>query len=698
MKNQWNEADTASLDPIDVLIYQARLIGSEPSLVLWGGGNSSLKVQEADFDGRPARVLRVKGSGSDMKSMKRADFPGVRLDDLLPLFERSDMSDKEMVAYTSHTMLQPDAPRPSIETLLHAFIPQAAVLHTHADAILMLTNTPSREVTVRACYGDDVIVIPYRRPGFALSKEVGAAVRANPGARGLVLLNHGLVTWGDDARTAYDRHVELVTRAEEFVGSKSKARGATAAQRGASSAAQRGASSAARSGRAATAAPVLRGLLSAGKRVILRFDDSDDVMAFLDRPDARALSQVGAATPDHMLNTKRAALWLDVPATDDPAALRAAIAPQLDAYQRQSAQHRAAHFDPAVLTREEAAMVSDFPRVILAPGIGMWTAGKDARATLVTAEIYHHTMAVMSAAASSQGGYASLGDRDAFDAEYWPLELYKLTLAPPEKSLSRRVALITGAANGIGRAIASHLAAAGAHVLVTDVDGNGARQVASEICSAQGIGRAVALSVDVTKEADVQCAFEHACLAYGGVDIVISNAGIARVSGLADLSLEDWNASLAVNATGHFLVSRAALRSMRAQGLGGSIVFNATKNVPAPGKDFGAYSAAKAAEAQLCRIVAIEGGGDGIRANMVNPDAIFESNLWSPAIRQARADAQGIDVSTIEDHYAQRNLLKARVTASDVAEAVLWLASDLSAKTTGAMIPVDGGLREAFPR
>ncbi len=689
MRNRW-QADFIAQDAVEALIYQARCVGEEPALVLWGGGNNSMKTIEVDFDGSMVQAMRIKGSGGNMLAMQRRDYPAVRLAPLLALFEREAMSDEEMVRYVRHTLLDPDAPRPSIETLLHAFIPAPAVLHTHADAILMLTNTRGREATVRACFGDDVLIVPYLRPGFQLSKLVGAAVRANPNARGLVLMNHGLVTWGETPKEAYDRHIALVTEAEAFVAQRVFPAAAPAVP---TSDVER------RRALAVRIAPILRGLLSRERRVVLRFDDSDDVMTFMMRPDAPQLLQAGAATPDHMLHTKRAALWAPLPLQEplDDATIREHLRAHLEAYEAACKRRFAQHYDPSLLSAEAAAQVSDLPRVIFVPGVGMWTAGRDMRAATVAADIAHHTLAIMQAA-QALGGYVSLNDAEAFHAEYWPLELYKLTLAPPERELARRVALVTGAGHGIGKAIALRLAAEGAHVVVTDIDEAAARAVAEQIVQQHGLGRALALHLDVTDEASVNAAFDRAVLTYGGVDIVISNAGIARAAAIVDLSLEDWQRSLAVNATGHFLVSRAALRLMQRQGIGGSLVFNATKNVTAPGKEFGAYSAAKAAEAQLCRIVAIEGGEHGIRANMVNPDAVFSTQLWSPELRRQRAQAQGIPENQIEEYYAKRNLLRARVTAEDVAEAVFWLASDRSAKTTGAMIPVDGGVREAFPR
>jgi NAD(P)-dependent dehydrogenase (short-subunit alcohol dehydrogenase family) len=328
----------------------------------------------------------------------------------------------------------------------------------------------------------------------------------------------------------------------------------------------------------------------------------------------------------------------------------------------------------------------------------MLAAWKDAKHTRIVADIYRHTIHVMRDA-QGIGAYRSLGIEDAFDIEYWPMELYKLTLAPPEKELARRVALVTGAAHGIGRAVARLFAAEGCHVSVTDVDGERAVAVAREICDRQGTDRAIGLRLDVAEEASVEAAFRETVVAYGGVDVVVSNAGMAHSAPVDRMDLKDWQRSLDVNATGHFLVARAALRILKDQGIGGGLVFIASKNVLAPGKDFGAYSAAKAAETQLARVLAIEAGEHNIRVNIVNPDAVFQdSRLWSDEVREDRARAHGVAVDQLEDFYRKRNLLKVRVLAEDVAQAALWLASDRSAKTTGCILPVDGGVREAFPR
>src|SRR5437762_4815544 len=419
----------------------------------------------------------------------------------------------------------------------------------------------------------------------------------------------------------------------------------------------------------------LRGVLCRDRKVILEFDDSPEVLQFLARDDAERITQIGPATPDHLLYTKRFPLFLDSDSVDD-------YVPRYKANYE--------HFRP------EFPMLDPSPRVILKRGVGMWTAGKDARAARIVRDIYRHTLRII-AGAESLGGYETLSDDDAFHAEYWPLELYKLTLLPKEKELAGHVALVTGAASGIGRAIALRFAEEGAHVVVTDIADPSA--VVQQIVDKHGLRRAVGVKLDVSDEGDVDRAFETCVREYGGVDVIVSNAGVSSFGTLDVLALADWEKAFAVNTRGHFLIARAAIRIMKEQGRGGSIVFNASKNVTAPGKEFGAYSVSKAAEAQLCRVVALEGGEYGIRANMLNPDAVFGgSRFWSDEMRAMRAGAYGIDAEKLPDYYRNRTLLKTCVTAEDVAEAALFLAGPRSAKTTGAMLPVDGGVKEAFPR
>ena len=684
MENLWKDSLAEPSAPIDQLVLMSRHIGADTNLVVWGGGNTSLKVWEKDFRGRDTYVLRVKGSGSDLKTIERKHFTGIRMDDALAVEAREDMTDEEMVAYLALCQTSPTDPRGSIETLLHAFLPAPAVAHSHADAIVALCNNTRGSEATREVLGSNVIQIPYRRPGFLLSKEVGIAARAMPDAIGLVLMNHGLITWGETCKEAYDSHIDLVHQAEAYLEDKRRGRSLFGGIKIAPL------STEARRTMASTVAPVLRGAISAPKRMLLRFEDSEEVLRFVGSEAAGRVSQIGAATPDHILSTKVLPLFVPVNDPNDPNHIEESIRTAAQEWREQYT----AYFER---NRTDQPMLDPTPRVILIPGLGMWTTGKDLKVAQIPADIYRHTMQIIENA-EGVSGYKTLDEPEAFSAEYWGLELYKLTLAPPEKELARRVALITGSASGIGRAIAERFADEGAHVTICDLKEAECQSVADAINSKHGAGRAIAVAMDVTQEEAVQQGFAKTSLAFGGIDIVVSNAGTAPTGRIEALSLETWEKSLAVNTTGHFLVAREAIKILRSQGLGGNIVFNVTKNVFAPGADFGAYSCAKAAEAQLARILAIENGAFGIRVNMLNPDAIFEAGLWTPELKAERAKAKGIPLEKFEESIQQSNLLKVKVTANDVAEAALFFASERSAKTTGAVLPIDGGLREAFPR
>ena len=705
MESRYQDDAVRGLDPVDQLVQVSRWVGAETSLAVWGGGNTSVKLEEPDLLGRPVRVLRVKGSGSDLKSVTRRDFPGVRLLEVHALLERADMGDQEMVDYLARCLQEPASPRPSIETLLHGFLDAEAVIHTHADAIVGLTNNERGREVVQDLFGKETIWVPYRRPGFRLSKEVWAAIRARQEARAIVLEKHGLSTWGSTLKDAYLATIELVTRAEE------RLREATRGRRVFGAPTVPALDADTRRHVAREVAPVLRGMLGRDRRVVLRFDDGADILALVGAPEAARLTQIGPSTPDHTIYSKRLPCFVPLADPASAPAVAQAMRDAVDRFVRDYTAYFEAHRHgelmqpgsggagaPAAAALPAPRLTDPYPRVVLLPGLGMFTSGKDARTAGIIADIYHHTAWVLGAA-SAVGPYASLSAQDAFNVEFWPLELYKLQMAPPEKELARRVALVTGGASGIGRAVARRLAKEGAHVVVTDVDEAGARRVAEEAAADAGAARPLGVRMDVTSEASVDAAVAATVDAYGGLDIVVSNAGIAHAAAIDRMALADWERSFAVNATGHFLVARAALRVLKAQALGGSLVFVATKNVMSPGKDFSAYSASKAAEAQLAKVAALEGGPHGIRVNIVNPDAVFrDSGLWSAEVRQERARAQGIAVEQIEDFYRKRNLLGVSVLPEDVAEAVLFLASDRAAKTTGCTLTVDGGVRDAFPR
>ncbi|HEV2125387.1 MAG TPA: bifunctional rhamnulose-1-phosphate aldolase/short-chain dehydrogenase, partial [Chloroflexota bacterium] len=651
------------------------------------------------------------------------EFPGVRLEDVLPLVEREEMTDEAMVAYLAQTLQEPSRPRPSIETLLHAFLPARFVLHTHADAILALTNTTRGPELVRAALGPGALWIPYQRPGFALSKAIAQAAAAQPDATCAVMEKHGLITWGDTAKDAYERTIAVCTRAEQFVAQQ---------RRGTPAAAEDVLEGHARRRLYTTLAPLLRGLairtaasgevlppsqtleVPPGGRQILRFDDSQDVLDFLALPAAEHLPQIGPVTPDHLIHNRRTPLFVRLPSAVpqpdtgaaqsarpvSPLRLGEGIEPVLESAWRAwvDAYVRYVQFEAEAAGESVPGAMDPRPRVVLIPGVGMVTLGRDSRAARISADVYHHTIATIRAA-EVVDTYTSLSERDCYGVEFWPLERYRLTLLPPERELSRRIVIVTGAASGIGRAIAIRFVQEGACVAISDLNLDGAQQLADELNATYGAGRALAHQTNVAEEADVASLFEGTVAAFGGLDILVSNAGIAPYGLLDATSLAEWQRSLDVNATGHFLVTREAIKLFKRQGVGGNIIFIATKNTMAPGKEFGAYSAAKSAQAQLARIAALEGGEFGIRVNMINPDAVFRgSTLWSPDLRRSRAEAHGTSEAGLEDYYRKRNLLGLPIYPEDVAEAAWWLATDRSRKSSGSVLTVDGGVPAAFPR
>ena len=685
MKNRWKDSEEKNKNRLELLVYRSRLIGREPGLCLWGGGNTSAKIEEIDFRGRKRLVLRVKGSGSDLKEAEPQHFSPMAVEDLLPVLNRKEMTDEEMVAYFEKCLLNPKAPRPSIEVLLHAFIPEKDIDHSHADAILALTNIPDAWKIHRQVYGDELLFIPYIKPGFLLAKMTAQAYRKNPRARGAVLANHGLITWGPDSKTSYRRMIEMVTRAEAFIRKKRKGRPVLGGP------VARSLSPRERQIFLNRFAASLRGAVSRRERKIVTFTDSPQVLEYVNSRLAPRASQQGAATPDHMLRTKRIPLFLDWKGKDPRSVSPQFIVKQIEKYAENHKRYYKKFHKPG------QPMLDPYPRVILIPKVGMFTAGKNIDEANIVKEIYEHSMQVQ-AGASFVSRYQSLPLPRAFEMEYWPLELYKLSLAPKEKELARQIAWVTGAAGAIGRAIVEKLASEGVHVAALDLDRRKTEALAREINARLKSRQVVGLDCDVTKESSVGRAMTETLRIFGGIDFLVSNAGIAHVAPIAMLELKNWQASFDVNATGHFLIPRAVIRQLRAQGIGGAMVFIASKNVLAPGKDFGAYSAAKSAQTQLARILAIENGEFHIRVNIVHPDGVFDgSGLWRE-IKKERARSHGISAGELEQHYQHRNLMKVRVEARDVAEAVSFFLSPRSAKTTGCMLTVDGGLREAFPR
>jgi rhamnulose-1-phosphate aldolase/alcohol dehydrogenase len=685
---------------LEQLVARSRRLGADRTICNWGGGNTSAKADETDFRGRPSRVLWVKGSGSDLATVTETSFTGLALDDMTPLLERERMSDTEMVDYLAHCFFEPNRPRPSIETLLHGFLPFTHIDHTHADATNYFACAQDGEQLARDCFGGALIWIPYRRPGFGLAREVALAVRAKPEAKLVILAKHGLITWGKTDETCYTTTIAMIEQAKAFVEARAAGRTLFGGVRVTPLEFDQ------RRAVAAAVAPTLRGLVSAEKRQILRFEDGDDVLDFVGSVDAPQLTQIGAACPDHLVHTKPWPLLVEWTPDQGSAALQTALSVGVAAYVAKYRAYLDANaeqdLDPDAaesVTRAADTASDPHPRVILIPGVGMFTSGKDHVMADVSAQLYHRAIAVMRGAEAC-GGFISLTDAESYAVEYWPLEQYKLKLAPPEREFARQVALVTGGGGGIGSAIGRRLAQDGAQVILADIDLESAQRKAEELSAKYGAGRALAVRMDVTDEESVRAAFAEATLAYGGLDTIVNNAGLASSAPITETSLAEWNRNWNVLATGYFLVAREGFRLLQQQGRGGQLVFVASKNALVAGKNVAAYSAAKAAEAHLARCLAEEGGPLGIRVNTVNPDAVLAgSRIWQGAWREERAATYGVAPDQLEEVYRKRTTLGVNIYPEDIAEAVAFFASEArSPKSTGNILNVDGGVAAAYPR
>ncbi|SCL44394.1 Rhamnose utilisation protein RhaD, predicted bifunctional aldolase and dehydrogenase [Micromonospora citrea] len=647
MLNRWSAADAPdSSDAIARLVYASRLLGADTGLVLHGGGNTSVKTTVTDLTGEPVEVLHVKGSGSDLATMDASGFTALRLERLRALLRLERLGDSDMMNELRCARLDATAPDPSVETLLHALLPHPAVLHSHADALLALTNQPEGARLVEEVYGDSVVVVPYVMPGFDLARLCAELypARAHAGTVGMVLLNHGLFTFGADAEEAYRRHIELVGRAEERMGMP-RPRVAPAAPR-----------------------PVDRLRLArlrrevstaAGAPMLLSRYEDPAVRAFLDRPDLAAVATRGPVTPDHVLRTKR----IPLVGTD--------VAGYADAYRDYVEQNRSR-------ARTALTMLDPAPRVILDAELGMLTAGRRAAEAMMARDIYRHTVDVIEAA-EAVGGYRALSAPEIFDLEYWELEQAKLRRGGPAPEFAGEVAVVTGAASGIGRACAEALLARGACVVALDRD--------PSVGGSDGPAR-LGLTVDVTDSAAVDAALDTAVDRFGGVDIVVAAAGVFPATReIAGLDEADWRRTMAVNAESvAYLLSRThPLLTLAPRG--GRVVVVASRNALAPGPGAVAYSASKAAVTQVARVAALEWAADGVRVNVLHPDAVFDTGLWSAEVLEARARRYGLTVA----EYKRRNLLRTEITSARVGDVAATLCGETFAATTGAQITVDGG-------
>lgn len=688
VQNLWNNEKASHLNKgLEELVYRSNLIGTDRAVCNWGGGNTSMKTIEKDFRGRDIEVMWVKGSGSDLATMKAHNFTGLKIEDIKPLQEREEMSDEEMVAYLSHCMIDRSHPRASIETLLHAFLPYKHVDHTHPDAIISICCADNGKQIAEEIYGNRFVWVPYIRPGFILSKMIAEGVKNNPNAELVLMEKHGLVVWGETAEESYNKTIAIINEAENYIHNKIKAEKVFGGEQYPALNDEEAEEI------LSQVMPVIRGAVSGEKQMLLTYDREADVLQFVNSKDAKNLSQVGAACPDHLVHTKRQPLYIEWdPTTKDIASLKEKIKSGVENFQKEYISY----FDRNKETGDQISETA--PRVILIPGIGMVNTGKTLAMAEVSGALYHRAISVMKGA-TTLGNFVSLNENESFKIEYWPLELYKLSLAPNEAEFSRKVAFVTGGAGGIGSETCRLFAEQGAHVVIADLNIEGAEKVAAEINEKYGSMRALAVKMDVTKEAAVKEAYKKTALTFGGVDIIVNNAGLATSSPIAETSLQEWNLNLNVLGTGYFLVAREAFKQMKEQGLGGSMVFIGSKNSVYAGKNVAAYSSVKAMEAHLARCIAAEGGEFGIRVNTVLPDAVLQgSAIWGSKWREERAANYGIEPDQLEEHYKKRTTLLVNIFPRDIAEAICYFSSSKAEKTTGCMLTVDGGVPAAFTR
>jgi rhamnulose-1-phosphate aldolase/alcohol dehydrogenase len=686
----WDDEHAASLDDPGLLLYRSNLLGSDLRITNFGGGNTSAKLPATDpLTGAPTEVLWVKGSGGDIGSMKLDGFSTLSMDKLLSLksIYRGLEHEDEMVALYNHCTFNLNPRATSIDTTLHGFVPHRHVDHVHADAVIAIAASENAEALTSEIYGGELGFLPWQRPGFDLGLKLGAMAEANPSKKGVVLGGHGLFTWGPTSKECYRITLEMINKAARWLGEKT---------RGAAFGGPRveALSRADRRDVAARILPAIRKHISASERKIGHFTDAPAVLEFVNSQNLKSLAALGTSCPDHFLRTKIRPLVLPYePTSGNLDAVVASLDETLANYRADYAAYyeRCKHADSPAMRDANAV-------IYLVPGVGMLSFAKDKSTARIAAEFYVNAINVMRGS-SNVGRYVGLSEQEAFNIEYWLLEEAKLQRMPKPKSLAGRVALVTGGAGGIGQAIVARLMGEGACVVLADIDAQSLDKAVADFGKLFGKDVVSGVHVDVTSETKVEAAFHEAVLAFGGLDILVANAGIASAAPFEDTSLELWNRNIAILATGYFLSARGAYRIMKDQGLGGSIVFIASKNALAASPGASAYCTAKAAEVHLARCLALEGAPLGIRANTVNPDAVLRgSKIWQGEWRTQRAASNKVSEDDLEEVYRQRSLLKRSVYPEDIAEAVYYFASDLSSKSTGNILNVDAGNAVSFTR
>ncbi|MCW1407727.1 bifunctional rhamnulose-1-phosphate aldolase/short-chain dehydrogenase [Rhizobium sp. 1AS11] len=691
LENRWDDAYAAGLDEPGKLLYRSNLLGADKRITNYGGGNTSAKVMEIDpLTGGKVKVLWVKGSGGDVGTIKLDGFATLyqdKLESLKGIYKGVEDEDR-MVGFLPHCTFNLNARAASIDTPLHGFVPFTHVDHMHPDAIIAIAASKNSKELTQQIFGDAIGWLPWRRPGFQLGLDLGAFVAANPNAKGVVLESHGLFTWANDAKACYELTLDIINKAIVWFAEKTEGKtifGGAVTQ---------SLAVAERRAIAARLMPEIRGRIGKQERKLGHFDDQDAVLEFVNSSDLRPLGALGTSCPDHFLRTKIRPLIVDFdPAKPDVDAIVAGLDKALVDYRADYARYyNDCKHD------NSPAMRDANPVIFLVPGVGMLSFARDKATARIASEFYVNAINVMRGA-STVSEYQGLPEQEAFDIEYWLLEEAKLQRMPKPKSLAGRVAFVTGGAGGIGRATAARLVGEGACVVLADIDQAALEGTEADFVKKFGADAVRSVRLDVTKEDAVIASFAEACVEFGGIDILVSNAGIASSAPIELTELATWNRNIDILATGYFLVSREAFRLFRRQALGGNVIFVASKNGLAASPNASAYCTAKAAEIHLARCLALEGADAGIRVNTVNPDAVLRgSKIWSGEWREQRAASSKIEVDDLEEHYRKRSMLKLNVFPEDIAEAIYFLASDLSAKSTGNIINVDAGNVQSFTR
>jgi rhamnulose-1-phosphate aldolase/alcohol dehydrogenase len=686
-ESRWDDERAATLSPADLLLYRSNLLGSDLTVTNFGGGNTSAKIAETDpLTGQTVEVLWVKGSGGDIGSMKLDGFSTLYQDKLLSLEQHygGPEDDDKMVGYLPHCTFNLNGRAASIDTPLHSLLPYAHIDHVHPDAIIALAASSGGEQATRELWGDEIGWLPWKRPGFTLGVMIRDFARANPQAKGAMLAGHGIICWADTSKDCYEQTVRLIAEAAAYLNEK--------LAKGPAFGGQAVGSDPARRKVAADLMPRLRGLMTGARRKVGHFSDDAATLEFVGSRDFDKLAALGTSCPDHFLRTKIAPLTLDPAKLGDDAYLGSQLARYRELY--------GAYYERC--RRDNSPAVRDAnPVVVLIPGVGRMTFAGDKATARIAGEFYLNAINVMRGA-EAIGDYIALDEQEAFDIEYWLLEEAKLQRMPAPRPMVGRVAMVTGGAGGIGAATAERLLKDGACVMLADLDGSAVEEIRDGFVRSFGKDVVRSVTCDVTDESQVKAAFEACALEFGGLDVLVANAGIASSAPIAETTVELWDRNFDVLAQGYFLTAKHAwplLKGMKDLG-GTAVVIIGSKNAVAAAKNASAYASAKAAANHLARCLALEGADDGIRVNVVNPDAVIRgSRIWDGDWRKERAGAHGIDSGReLEEHYRQRSLLKRDVLPEDIAEAVFWLASDASAKSTGNMINVDAGNAQAFTR